>query len=60
MQRLKDAGYDAQMVKNDDKNMYRVIAATFADKAEAAAYRDKLIAKDPEKYKGAWLLYNAR
>ena len=42
MQRLKDAGYDAQVVKNDDKNMYRVVASTFADKASAAASRDKI------------------
>ena len=26
-QRLKDAGYNAQVVKNEDKNMYRVVAA---------------------------------
>ena len=56
MQRLKDAGYDAQVVKNDDKNMYRVIASTFADKAAAAASRDQIRASYPD----AWLLYNAR
>ncbi|SHK94894.1 SPOR domain-containing protein [Xylanibacter ruminicola] len=56
MQRLKDAGYDAQVVKNDDKNMYRVVASTFADKASAAASRDKIRASYPD----AWLLYNAR
>jgi cell division septation protein DedD len=56
MQRLKDAGYDAQIVKNDDKNMYRVIASTFADKAAAAASRDQIRASYPD----AWLLYNAR
>lgn len=56
MQRLKDAGYDAQVVKNDEKNMYRVIASTFADKASAAASRDQIRASYPD----AWLLYNAR
>ena len=56
MQRLKDAGYDAQVVKNDDKNMYRVVASTFADKASAVASRDKIRASYPD----AWLLYNAR
>jgi cell division protein FtsN len=56
MQRLKDAGYDAQVVKNDDKNMYRVIASTFADKAAAVASRDQIRASYPD----AWLLYNAR
>ena len=56
MQRLKNAGYDAQVVKNNDKNMYRVIASTFADKAAAAASRDQIRASYPD----AWLLYNAR
>ena len=32
-QRLKAAGYDAQVVKNEEKNMYRVVASTFAGKA---------------------------
>ena len=56
MQRLKDAGYDAQVVKNNDKNMFRVIASTFADKASAVASRDQIRASYPD----AWLLYNAR
>ena len=56
MQRLKDAGYDAQVVKNDEKNMYRFIASTLADKASAAASRDQIRASYPD----AWLLYNAR
>ena len=30
-QRLKAAGYDAQIVKNEDKNMYRVVASSFAE-----------------------------
>ena len=34
-QRLKAAGYDAQIVKNEDKNMYRVVASSFAGKADA-------------------------
>ena len=56
MQRLKDAGYDAQVVKNNEKNMYRVVASTFADKASAVASRDRIRASYPD----AWLLYNAR
>ena len=55
-QRLKSAGYDAQIVKNEDKNMYRVVATTFADKASAASSRDQL----RETYPDAWLLYSAR
>ena len=55
-QRLKDAGYDAQVVKNEDKNMYRVVASSFAEKNSAVASRDQL----RNTYPDAWLLYNAR
>lgn len=55
-QRLKAAGYDAQIVKNEDKNMYRVVASTFSDKGSAVSSRDQL----RETYPDAWLLYNAR
>ena len=55
-QRLKAAGYDAQIVKNEDKNMYRVVASTFAGKADAVNSRDQLRATYPD----AWLLYNVR
>ena len=53
--RLKEAGYDAQIVKNTDRNMFRVVATTFADKASAAQSRNELRAKYPD----AWLLFNA-
>ena len=53
-QRLRDAGYDAQIVKNEDRNMYRVIAATFDNKADAARSRDQLRATSAD----AWLLSN--
>ena len=55
-QRLKEAGYDAQIVKNTDRNMFRVVASTFADKASAAQSRNELRAKYPD----AWLLVNAK
>ena len=55
-QRLRAAGYDAPIVKNEDKNMYRVVASTFAGKADAVYSRDQLRATYPD----AWLLYNAR
>ena len=54
-QRLKEAGYDAQIVKNADRNMFRGVATTFADKASAAQSRNELRAKYPD----AWLLFNA-
>ena len=53
-QRLKESGYDAQIVKNIDRNMFRVVATTFADKASAAQSRNELRAKYPD----AWLLFN--
>lgn len=53
-QRLRDAGYDAQLVKNDERNMYRVVATTFDNKADAVTSRNELRGK----YADAWLLYN--
>ena len=53
-QRLKAAGHDAQIVKNVDRNMFRVVAATFDNKLDAARSRDEFRAQFPD----AWLLYN--
>ena len=55
-QRLKNAGYDAQVVKNTERNMYRVIASTFNDKVSAVQSRDQLRSTYPD----AWLLYNVQ
>ena len=55
-QRLRDAGYKAQVVKNEEKNMYRVVASSFADKPSAVTSRDQL----RNTYPDAWLLYNQR
>ena len=55
-QRLKNAGYSAQIVKNDDRNMYRVIASTFDSKADAVQSRDQLRAT----YQDAWLSFYTR
>ena len=55
-QRLKEAGYNAQIVKNEDRNMYRVVASTFDSKADAVRSRDEFRATYPD----AWLLYNVR
>jgi cell division protein FtsN len=55
-QRLKNAGYAAQVVKNEERNMYRVVASTFDDKASAVQSRDQLRATDQD----AWLLYNLK
>ena len=50
---LKSAGYDAQIVQGE-RNMYRVVATTFADKANAVKSRSELRAG---KYPDAWLLF---
>lgn len=51
--RLKAAGRNAQIVYNSDRNLYRVVAATFATKSEAAQSRNALMGQFPD----AWLLY---
>lgn len=51
---LRNNGYDAQIAYNQERNMYRVVATTFANKAEAVVSRNQLA----NTYAGAWLLYN--
>lgn len=51
---LKEAGYDAQIAYNSDRNMYRVVASTFADKAAAVQSRNQFRAGN---YPDAWLLF---
>ena len=55
-QRLKNAGYAAQIVKNEKINMYRVIAATYNDKASAAQARDAILGTQFNPNRDAWLL----
>ena len=55
-QRLKNAGYAAQIVKNEERNMYRVEASTFSDKASAVQSRDQLRST----YQDAWVLSNVQ
>ena len=51
-QRLKSAGYDAQVAYNSGNNMYRVVASTYDSKASAVQSRNQLRAI----YADAWLL----
>lgn len=53
-QRLNDAGYSAQIAYNSDRNMYRVVAATFDQKVDAVRSRNEFRAQYPD----AWLLFN--
>lgn len=50
---LVNAGYQAQVAQNPETGMYRVVASSFENKADATVSRDKLRAT----YKDAWLLY---
>ena len=52
--KLNSAGYNAQIAYNEAKNMYRVVASTFDDKAAAVQSRNTLRATYPD----AWLLYS--
>ena len=57
--RLDDAGYNAKVVYNSEKNMYRVVVASYDDRVQAAQARDNFKAKysnNPE-FQKSWLLY---
>ena len=51
--RLNGQGLQGQIVYNSERNLYRVVATTFATKSEAAQSRDQLRGQFPD----AWLLY---
>jgi septal ring-binding cell division protein DamX len=62
-QRLKNGGYgNAQIVKAivNGTTWYRVIASTFATKAEAARSRDAILGTEFNRDRDAWLLYNVK
>lgn len=50
---LKDKGYQAQIVLNPERKLYRVVASTHDTKADAITIRTQLRATYPD----AWLLY---
>lgn len=58
-QRLDGEGYSAKVVYNADRNMYRVVVASYDDRVQAAQARDDFKAKHPENadFQKAWLLY---
>lgn len=51
---LNNAGYNAQIAYNSSRNMYRVVATTFATKGDAVNSRNQL----RNQYPDAWLLFN--
>lgn len=59
-QRLKNAGYQAQIVKNEERNMYRVVAFTSDVKGDAVRSRDALRGTELNPQGDAWLLTSVR
>lgn len=55
-QRLRNAGYQAQIVRNEERNMYRVIAFTSDVKGDAVRSRDALRGTELNPQGDAWLL----
>ena len=57
--KLAAEGYNALVVFNPDRNMYRVVAASYDDRMQAAQARDDFKAKHPNNadFQKAWLLY---
>lgn len=55
---LDAEGYNAKVVYNAERNMYRVAVESFDNRGEAARARDAFKAKYPnrEDFQGAWLL----
>ena len=57
--KLDGDGYNAKVVYNAERNMYRVVVESFDTRDESARARDAFKAKYPtrEDFQGAWLLY---
>jgi cell division protein FtsN len=56
--RLDAEGYNAKVVYASEKNMYRVVAASYDDRAQAAQARDEFKARhaDNADFQKSWLL----
>ncbi len=59
MKEMKEKGYNAFLAQNE-KNMYRVIVASYPDKGQAAEARDMIKAKYAPRFQDAWLLQQAK
>jgi cell division protein FtsN len=59
-ERLDAEGYNAKVVYAPEKKMYRVVAASYDDRGQAAQARDNFKANHPDNadYQKSWLLYN--
>ena len=56
---LDNEGYNAKVVYNAERNMYRVAAESFDNRSDAARAKEAFKAKYPSRkdFQGAWLLY---
>ncbi len=57
--KLDADGYNAKVVYNPDRNMYRVVVASYDDRVQAAQARDDFKAKyyNNAEFQKSWLLY---
>ena len=57
--KLDGEGYNAKVVFNAERNMYRVVVSSFDDRVQAAQARDNFKAKYPSnpEFQKSWLLY---
>lgn len=58
-QYLDGQGYSAKIVYNAERNMYRVIASSYDDRAQATRAKEEFKAKYPNRddFQKSWLLY---
>ena len=61
-ERLDGEGYSAKVVYNAERNMYRVVVASYDDHMQAAQARDDFKAKHASNadFQKSWLLYNIK
>ena len=61
-ERLDGEGYSAKVVYNAERNMYRVVVASYDDRLQAAQARDDFKAKHASNadFQKSWLLYNIK
>ena len=61
-ERLDGEGYSAKVVYNAERNMYRVVVASYDDRMQAAQARDDFKAKHASNadFQKSWLLYNIK
>ena len=60
--KLDGEGYNAKVVYNAERNMYRVVVSSFDDRVQAAQARDDFKAKHSGNadFQKSWLLYNVK